>query len=163
MFILFQPFFDIVVKTALLVWSYNLRIFFKKITIRIFFQSWVKTWDFRLKLCTTIREHLSISSKETLREKVLIETLLSEGFQPDFELFVRTSVEMFSELLWKLHFTFPEESLDSFFFSQNLQFFLQVWANFYRSFERKVSPLSSKQPSTYSEEQLGKKVFFTLF
>ena len=47
-------------------------------------------------------------------------------------------------------------------FLQNLRLFLQVWANSYRSFDRKVSPLFSKQNSTCSEEQLEKKASFTL-
>ena len=47
-------------------------------------------------------------------------------------------------------------------FLQNLRLFLQVWANFYRSFDRKFSPLFSKQNSTCSEEQLEKKASFTL-
>ena len=45
---------------------------------------------------------------------------------------------------------------------QNLQLSLPVWANIYRSFGRKVSPLFSKQNSTCSEEQLEKKASFTL-
>ena len=47
-------------------------------------------------------------------------------------------------------------------FLQKLRLFPQVWANIYRSLDRKVSPLFSEQNSTCSEEQLEKKASFTL-
>ena len=48
-------------------------------------------------------------------------------------------------------------------FLQNLRIFLQVWAYFYRSFERKVSPLSSKTTFNMFRGTIGEKRFLYCF
>ena len=90
--------------------------FQKKLVFRNICQTCVKTSDIRLTRYTTILNQLSTSTAEPLRNSSLwMWPLLIHGFFSHFELFFRTFVKMFSELLSKLHLTFAEEKFDFFF------------------------------------------------